>query len=102
LTTPLQPETDYSILTVFGADGTIDFTTPSSIISGKEMINDTILQSEQAIEKVTLLSDTSIKIQYNSDILDTENLEYKVLGTLPIQTMEKKDIDGNRVYISLK
>lgn len=101
LVSPLQTETDYSILTVFGADGTIDFTTPSSIVPGKEFSNQAILLWEQTIEKVTIINNLTIEVLYTSEVTDIENLEYKLLGTLAIKSIEKKDMEWNRIYVSL-
>lgn len=99
LESPLQALTEYSILTVFGMEWSIDFKTGVQTASGTVFMNTALTQGEQWISSLILKDSSTLEIQYTSELLADE-FEYKILATVPVKQIEKKKND-TRIYVTL-
>ncbi len=99
LETPLQALTNYSLLSVLGAKGSIDFVTPEEI-GGYTTVN-TANMTEQDIESIEIIDDKTIFITYTQD-LSASTFEYKLLAESNIVKVEKQDYDIPKLTITVE
>lgn len=97
LGTDILPNTSYSILSIFGAEGNIDFTL-KEIIANSEFTN---TEPDGAIQKVVVKDAKNIDVYYKLDIKSTE-FEYKVLSNLGVDTIVKDVINASNLVFNLK
>lgn len=96
---PIEPNTNYSLLTVLGSEGNIDFTTPESIEGYSE---DNILSSEdQNITSIEIVDDRTIIISYIQD-LTSSTYEFKLLSESTITSIEKPSFDDPKLVITVQ
>jgi len=95
----LKADTTYSLLTVLGADGSIDFTTPSNVewfsalnISSVEV---------QDIDSIEVIDDRTIIVNYR-DAITSSSLEYKLLAESEVIKIEKPDFYSPEIIISIE
>ncbi|NUJ98379.1 hypothetical protein HGA32_00375 [Candidatus Gracilibacteria bacterium] len=89
LSEELTPDTNYSILSVFGAEGNMDFALGKNI-KGAEFIN---TDSENpTIDKLVVKDSTEIDIYYKIGLIG-EEFEYKVLSGVGIEGISKYKTD---------
>ena len=79
----LEKDTEYSLLTVFGADGSIDFKTGDSL-EGIEILNPETDEIGQSIESITLVDVNTIEVIYMEE-LSGEELEFKLLSEIGVE-----------------
>ncbi len=89
LSEELTPNTTYSILSVFWAEGNIDFALGKDVKEAEFINTDT---ENPSIEKVVVKDSTEIEIYYKLK-LSWEEFEYKVLSWVWIDTMSKDKSD---------
>jgi len=95
----MKPETTYSLLTLVGADGSIDFTTPSNV-EGYTASNIASVE-EQSIEWIEIIDDRTIIITYINDII-WSSFEYKLLAESKVVSIEKPDFFLPEIIISVE
>ena len=93
----LQKDTEYSLLTVFGADGSIDFTT-SDTIEGVEILNSDTDEIGQSIDSITLLDRKTIEVTYTEE-LDGSDFEFKLLSDMEVASIGA--VDENTIAVNL-
>jgi len=94
----LMPLTNYSLLTISGADGSIDFTTPESI----EWFSatNTLWAEAQNIISVEVIDDRTLLVEYISDVTAT-NFEYKLLAESTVSSIMKPDYFNPEIIITV-
>lgn len=98
---PLQENTTYSLLTLFGAEGSIDFTTGSSLSNNAIENTNPILADEQSIESIVIQDDYTIDILYTTQVSWAE-FEYKLLSELKIADIENQSDADARLIVDLE
>jgi len=94
----LMPETNYSLLTINGADGSMDFTTPESL---EWYTQDNISSwTNQNIKNIEIIDDRTLLIEYNLDVNST-NFEYKLLSESIIESVMKPDYFNPELIITV-
>lgn len=96
---PLLPNTSYSLLTISGADGSIDFTTPENVEGF--MLDNPNIASGQDIASIEVLSDTALIVTYRES-LSGSALDYKLLAESNIVKMEKPDYFLPEIIITIE
>jgi len=96
---PLLPNTNYSLISVLGVEGSIDFTTPAAI-EGFTASNIASV-SEQDINTIEIIDDRTIHISYSQDLIES-NFEYKLLSESTVVSVEKKDFDLPEIFITVE
>lgn len=94
----LETNTDYSLLTVFGADGSIDFTTEDSL-EWVEILNDESDEIGQSIQSITLVNANTLHVVYK-EALDGEEFEFKILSDITVDGM--KGLSEDSIEITLE
>lgn len=94
---PLKANTAYSLLTVIWADGSIDFTTPSSV-EGFTATNISSVEN-QDIDTIEIMDDRTIIVRYR-DTITTDTVEYKLLAENKVASIEKPDFFSPEIIIS--
>ncbi len=97
LGTDLVPDTSYSILSIFWAEGNIDFAL-KGIVANAEYAN---AEPDAAIEKIVVKDSKDIDVYYKLDIKSTE-FEYKVLSNLWVDTITKDAKTPTSIVFNLK
>ena len=82
---PLEKNTEYSLLTVFGADGSIDFETGDSL-EWIEILNTEMEESGQYIESIALVDVNTLEVNF-SEVLSWDDLEFKLLSDIAVKWM---------------
>lgn len=84
----LKGDTNYSLLTVSWADGSIDFLTPSEV-DGYSVVN---IEStlDEDIESIEIINDRTMLVTYRQ-VLEATDFEYKLLAESNIIKIEKPD-----------
>lgn len=96
---PILPNTNYSLLTVVGAEGSIDFTTPAGV---EGYVTDKLSAvSEQDIGSIEIIDDRTINIVYNS-VLTSSTYEYKLLAEATVTKVEKNQFESPELTISVE
>jgi len=95
----LEKNTEYSLLTVFGADGSIDFKT-GDVLEDIEIINPETDEIGQSIESITLVDVNTIKVTYVEDI-EWEELEFKLLSEIWVDGISGVDEDTVNVKLTV-
>lgn len=95
---PLEKNTEYSLLTVFGADGSIDFKT-NDTIEGVEILNSEVEEVGQWIESITLVDVNSIEVTYIEE-LTGDDFEFKLLSDVVVESISS--IDDETVEVKLE
>ncbi len=95
---PLEKDTEYSLLTVFGADGSIDFKTSESL-DGIEILNSETDDIGQYIESIMIVDANSMKVTYNEE-LTGEDLEFKLLSDIEVASISNIDTSTMAVHLS--
>ncbi|PIE85570.1 hypothetical protein CSA08_01310 [Candidatus Gracilibacteria bacterium] len=94
----LEKNANYSLLSIFGADGSIDFTTGENI-SGVELVNsESVDISEQGIVKVNIVNPTTVEVYFSED-LEGEEFEFKLLKEVNIDSLSS--IGKNNITVKL-
>lgn len=95
----LKANTNYSLLSVSGADGSIDFRT------GDTFIGDTFTNLgstlEGGIDEIKVIDDTSLIITYSTELVSSV-VEYKLLAEKEVERVEKPDYYEPELLISTK
>ena len=92
-----MPNTSYSLLTVLGSEGSIDFVTPAGV-EGFTADNLSSVE-DQDIESIEIMDDRTILITYMDD-LTSSSYEYKLLAESNVVTVEKPTYDDAELIIS--
>jgi len=95
---PLMPNTSYSLLTVLGADGSIDFTTPWDV--EWFTVSNTMSVEDQDIDSIEVMDNRTIIITYRQDIIES-SLEYKLLAESEIDSIKKIDFYEPEIEITV-
>ncbi len=95
----LQAETSYSLLTISGTDGSIEFTTPKDV-EGFVATN-TITGDAQNIVSLEVLDNKTLKIRYHQNIA-SHSYEYKLLAESKVLKIEKPDYFVPELIVSLE
>lgn len=96
----LKQDTEYSLLGLFGAEGSIDFTTGREL-SDVEIENDGFILEEQGIELIRIVDENTLEIVYILEVIEVE-FEYKLLTELKIESISRKNATNSRVNIELR
>ena len=94
----LQENTEYSLLTVFGADGSIDFTTWDTI-EGVEILNSDTDEIGQSIDRITLVDKKTIEVVYMEDLEAGGDFEFKLLSDMEVASVGP--IDESTISVNL-
>ncbi len=96
---PLMPNTTYSLLTVLGAEGSIDFTTPWNV----EWLTASNLSSVemQDIDSIEVVDDRTLMVYYR-DPITASTLEFKLLAESRVTKIEKLDFYSPEILISIE
>ncbi len=86
----LQENTEYSLLTVFGADGSIDFKT-SDTIEWVEIINSDSDEIGQSIDSITLVDKKTIEVVYMEELEAGGDFEFKLLSDMEVASVGPVD-----------
>lgn len=86
LDTPLLTNTTYSLLTLLGAEGNIDFRTTDSLID-QVILNELTFSEEQSIDSITIVDASTVEVQYSTEVVGGA-LEYKLLTELDVLSIE--------------
>lgn len=97
LSSDLTPNTIYSLISIIGLDGNIDFET-GDIIQG-EIVNENLALEETWIEKINILDNRTIEVYYNYDV-DFGSYEFKLLSEL--NTTDLYSNGDNKLYIGME
>ena len=100
LPAPLKKDTTYSLLGLFGAEGSIDFVTTGEL-SGVEIQNDGFALEEQTIDFIRIIDQDTIAVVYTTDVLSSV-FEYKLLTELKINAISRKNATDGRINIELR
>jgi len=93
---PLLPNTNYSLLSIIWADGSIDFKT-SDELDDKTIMN--LSRDEQEdIKSITIVNSRTVLIDYIQDLSETE-FEYKLLAESRVESIENKAYDDSKIFI---
>ncbi len=95
----MLPNTNYSLLTVSGAQGSIDFTTPTAV-EGYTQKN-TIVAEEQEIESIELIDEKTILVKYKQT-LTSSAYEFKLLAETAVDKIEKLSYDIPELLITVE
>ena len=96
---PIMANTNYSLLTILGAEGSIDFTTGVGI----EWYVSTNVSStnEQDIDSIEVIDDRTLLLTYRQD-LTSSTFEYKLLAENEVVAVEKLDYDVPELTITVE
>jgi hypothetical protein len=89
--------TNYNLLTIFGADGNIDFKT-EKYLNDVEIINGFAPQ-DQGITKIVTINERTIEVYFTDPVEDTE-FEFKIFSEIFVDTISK--IGNQSVKLHLK
>lgn len=81
----LKTNSSYSILSIFWADGSMDFSIEDSV-DGVEILNND--PANPSIEKVIIKDATEIALYYSMP-LESEEFEYKIFSQLEVENIQK-------------
>ena len=93
----LQTQKNYSLLSIFGADGNIDFRTTDSL-DNVEIMND-MLPTEQGIVKVIVKDSRTLEVIFLSE-LEEDEFEFKLLSELTVDAMKYNNV-SNKLQLSI-
>lgn len=96
----LEANTSYSLLTLLGAEWSIDFVTPDEI-SQVQIENTVPSLWEQYITSIILRNPQQIEVEYNSDIIDS-HFEFKLLSEIRVINIENTSLQDNRISVNLQ
>lgn len=96
---PILPNTKYSLLTISGADGSIDFETPQAV-DGFSAVNISG-SSSQNIDSIEILDDRTLIVHYVMDV-SASSYEYKLLAESRVTKIEKPDYFISELVISIE
>jgi len=96
----LEVNTSYSLLTLFWAEGSIDFTTGEELV-GQQITNQDIIGDYQTIESITIVDETTLELVYTTDVIDSI-FEYKLLSELQVTSIENTTMEDNRITLYLE
>lgn len=85
LDTELQKDASYSILSIAGAEGSMEFTFPS-LTPETEVANATLDASGQGIAKVTLKDPTTLELTFSQNIVEND-FEFKFYKDTPVKSI---------------
>lgn len=95
---PIAPNTSYSLLTIVGGEGSIDFVTPETIEGS--IINNVNSVEVEDIASIEIIDSRNILVSYRQELLET-NFEYKLLAESTIEKIENKDYLDSKITISV-
>ncbi|NDK09906.1 hypothetical protein GW846_03945 [Candidatus Gracilibacteria bacterium] len=98
LDNPLQANTSYSLLTINGAEGSIDFTTPAGV-EGFIQENISSIQSDD-IDMIEVIDSRTLTVTYIQD-LSEGSYEYKLLAESKVDSIEKAKFDDSFLTIKV-
>lgn len=93
----LMPDTSYSILSIFWADGNIDFTLKSAIENTEYANTD----ASASIQKVVVKDAENIDIYFKDDLKDGD-FEFKVLSNLGVETIKRDAVNATDLIFTVK
>lgn len=96
---PLLPNTKYSLLTVAGAEGSIDFTTPAAV-EGYTQAN-LASTAAQDIAHIEMIDATTILVRYVQNISGA-SYDYKLLAENKVVKIEKPSYENPEIIISVE
>lgn len=96
---PLSANTTYSLLNLFGAEGSIDFTTEEAFV-GNTINNESEISGEQAIESIVVVDESTLEIAYSAEVVGTE-FEYKLLKELNIDSIQNESNADSRLTVTI-
>ncbi len=87
----ISPGMKYSLVTISGTNGSIDFITPDDIAGHLAMNSEE--GGDQDIESIEIIDSKNIKVNYKEDLetVISEEFEYKFLLESEVAKIEKKD-----------
>ena len=96
---PMLPNTTYSLLTVLGADWSIDFTTPETLewYTASNVGN----VESQDIDQIEILDDRTVIVRYR-DAITSSNIEFKLLAESDVVSIQKPDFYTAEIIISIE
>ena len=97
---PIMPNTRYSLLSVLGVDGSMDFTTPEVIDEYSET-NTALEEGMQNISAIKIIDETTILISYTQE-LSASTFEYKLLAESDVVKVEKLNYDDPKLTITVE
>lgn len=95
---PLVENTHYSLLTIIGGDGSIDFKSPSSL-NGSVIENDASV-SDEDIQSIEIVNGNNILVTYKQDLEESE-FEFKLLAENNIEKIENLDYFDSKITITV-
>jgi hypothetical protein len=98
LSSSLLPETSYSLLSVFGAEGNMDFVTKKEFANAEFPNTDS---QNTSIEKIVLKDAKTIEVYYKLAI-KSEELDYKILSNLWVNSMQVNPNDSKTMILTLQ
>ncbi len=99
LENPLQPNTKYSLLTLAGTQGSIDFETPAGV---EWFIQENISSiQDEDISMIEIVDDRTISVSYNQEL--SEGIyEFKLLAESTVTNIQKVNYDDAEILITLE
>ncbi len=95
----LEIHSSYSLLTLFWAEGSIDFQT-GDVLSNTVIKNQNPEISEQTIDQILIIDAHTVEVTYTTDVAEWE-LEYNILTETPVSSIEKLSDNNNRITLRL-
>lgn len=99
LSEALRMNTNYSLLNVLGANGSIDFTTSTSLTNFQ--VDNPLVWADNSIEKIQIISPTIMHVYY-SEALTTQTLEFKLLAESEIIEIAYKDPSKSELFVTIR
>lgn len=96
---PLRQNTKYSILSILGAQGSIDFQT-GDFLENQEIPNTSLFGQDQNIQSITIINDKILDLNYVSDVVESD-FEYKLLQELEVLSIENTSAADERLIVNL-
>lgn len=94
----LLPNTSYSLLTIIGWNGSIDFVSPE-LLEGATITNTESAEDED-IESIEIIDSRNIVVNYKQTLTET-SFEYKLLAESTIEKIENPQYAGTNVVITV-
>lgn len=99
LVDPILPSTKYSLLTISGADGSMDFETPDNV-EWYQAVNLNV-GAGQDIDSIEILDDRTVIISYTQNV-SSNAYQYKLLAENLVTKIEKPDYFLPELVITLE
>lgn len=99
LTNDLDINTSYSLITIIGTDWNIDFNISDTL--EWEILNLSLLEWEEWIEKINILNSRTIELYYTSDLKD-DVFEFKILSDIWLDSLSSEWNNKLKLNVSKK